>query len=212
MSDTIKERGIMFSADMVRALLDGRKTQTRRIVKGVFKSEVYKLYGSGLEAIDCIKDWDGGPSRLDFAPDDWEICPYGKPGDRLWVRETFNKSPDGIIYRATQEEAGSLEPGDSVQWTSPIFMPHWASRITLEITHVRVQRVQEISEDDAEAEGVGCAEGYRNRLLYYGLWDSINGKRPGCAWMDNPWVWAISFVPSLPREMTGGRKGWQCVV
>lgn len=178
-----KERPILMSGAMVRALLDGRKTQTRRIVKNVVDS--------------CINDVDGLPSRLDIAPKNWDICPHGQPGNRLWVRETWRIgawNEDGgeiaVDYLADNhsrrewlqvpeaddfekywlqscdecnwagvktDEAGKYhwEPGQSPCRTRPsIFMPRWASRILLEIVSVRVERLQDISCADAKAEGI----------------------------------------------------------
>jgi hypothetical protein len=203
----VRERGILFSAPMAKALLDGRKTQTRRVVRGVFKAP------PPIDA-DCIKDWDGGPSRLDLAPRDWEICPHGVPGDRLWVRETAWFPPPITIHMA-REGADTwpkvIHGDDEADWCrehgwshrSSRSMPRWASRITLEITEVRVERLQSIDTTDAFAEGVGdffrgvYFPGYLEwtaaRANFRRHWDSINGKRPGCSWADNPWVWCVSF-------------------
>ena len=139
---------ILFSGEMVRAILDGRKTQTRRVIKpqpsaGVRRS-VFVL--SGLE--------DGHGREL--------RCPYGRPGDTLWVRETFGvitqplTGEKSAIYKATHKpEFPNEQLGfDGSKWRPSIFMPKWASRITLKVTAVRVERVQEISNDDAHAEGI----------------------------------------------------------
>jgi hypothetical protein len=198
-----KERPILFSAPMVRAILDGRQTQTRRIVKpqphaGVRKSP---FVASGLE------DGHGRGLR----------CPFGAPGDRLWCRETFSYTHnDAQGFSDTGEvwywADGNPQDGD---WSKPrpsIHMPRWASRITLEITDVRVQRLQEISEEDAVAEGVFRPTGERTPIgqvvethnggsLIYAvrgqacecfrdLWQSIHG--PG-SWEASPWVWALTF-------------------
>ena len=160
----MKERPIIFSGPSVRAILDGRKTQTRRIVKAP----------KGMSA-----EFAG----VDFA------CPYGCPGDRLWVRETHSFYDRECRKPYYQADIDDWEPGG---WRSPIFMPRWASRITLEITDVRVQRVQEITEAEAKAEGVHCAVNGSNRLAFATLWDSVNAKR-GFSWADNLWVWAITF-------------------
>lgn len=218
------ERPILFSGPMVRAILDGRKTQTRRAIK---------------------------PWPVDELPDvPVHLCPYGKPGDRLWVRETFciescrecgyypPAFDDGRPiehhldddygawwrqphYRATDPcpelEIGTGDPG--VIWHPSIHMPRWASRITLEITDVRVERLHDISEEDAAAEGVkpfvvtqedvdvaqDCEEefvakcaaalgpgAFTHKFEFMFLWDSINEKR-GYGWNKNPWVWVISF-------------------
>jgi len=211
----MKERPILFSAPMVRALLAGTKTQTRRIIKD-----------QGLVEFD--EDGDGElihhhsprcPGYCDYACD--HRCPYGSPGDRLWVRETwycdhrdclsgpYVKPPTGEIdlyYRADGEartQFEQLDPPDANIWKPSIHMPRWASRITLEITDVRVQRLQEISEEDAKAEGATLDkdgfpvaqrpldDGYDCcRDWYADLWDSINGAH---SWDANPWVWALTF-------------------
>jgi hypothetical protein len=186
----MKERPILFNGEMVRAILEGRKTQTRRIVK------------------DCYLT--GGP------PEDYLLsrCPYGQPGDRLWVRETFAWPNDQVtIYRANWREDAMrrgldhIPKDDSgIRWNPSIHMPRWASRISLEITNVRVEQLNEISEEDAIAEGIdresGEYEGYfrdyrepdaitkNARLSYIGLWESINGAG---SWDANPWVWVIEF-------------------
>ena len=218
----MKERPILFSAPMVRAILDGRKTQTRRIVKPqphttttAFRDIPDTCYWYG--AIHTENDF-----GIEFHPDpahgDWKWkCPYGVPGDRLWVREAWKTaqihdhlSPCQMI-RACRDagwKSGKawapieyLADGHRENWeTFPVetgrcrnsrFMPRDYSRITLEVTDVRVQRVQEISEEDARAEGrsliMDSPSGY-----FPETWDSINAKR-GFGWASNPWAWAISF-------------------
>jgi hypothetical protein len=184
----VKERPILFSAPMVRAILDGRKTQTRRVVK--HKPDD-----------DCPYHENGVAVR----------CPYGKVGDRLWVRETWrttkeanNKTPTELNpgHRIWYDADESLQPGFGKRRPS-IFMLRWASRIDLEIVGVRVERLQEISEADAMAEGaeigavslrdkrglpIGIAADYRT--AFRDLWESINGAG---SWAANPWVWCISF-------------------
>jgi len=201
----MKERPILFSAPMVRAILEGRKTQTRRLAKHL---PAYKKIRPGARYEAIVSG-----------------CPYGAPGDRLWVRETHaqfavgNRSgtaPQCVAFRATCDEGGSFDyvnNGDEImslkvtKWTPAIHMPRWASRITLEVTEVRVQRLQEITGEDAAAEGIsvarcGCEVCSRSSAMcpadasvhveeYAHLWDSINSKR--AAWSSNPWVWAISF-------------------
>lgn len=178
------ERPILFSAPMVRAILEGRKTQTRRAVKRIINTELG----------DCIKDVDGLPSLLDIAPQNWEVCPYGQVSDRLWVRETHLPKASGTIYRAdfSEFEAAGLG-GMYGGWKPSIFCKREHSRILLEITGVRVERLQDISEEDAIAEGVGgnvtispCFSIGR----YRDLWETINA--PG-SWDVNPWVWMIEF-------------------
>lgn len=223
----MKERPILFSTDMVKAILDGKKSQTRRVIKPTqSEPKVPPLYmepwviGGEQET-----DKDGLPCWVGTHPDyptgqKWFSCPYGLVGDRLWVKETWQAyTPDGLAYSALSKEqkqevelfnwaivdkATSPElkrEGDP--WIPSIFMPRWASRITLEITDVRVQRIQDISEYDAEQEGVKvshyyCDEGEfpAHRCDPIGkfreLWDSINAKR-GYRWEQNPWVWVIEF-------------------
>ncbi len=173
-----KERPILFSAPMVRAILDGSKTQTRRIFKGTTEHK--------------------GPYNLDYMEahrqaSGWgRICPYGAPGDRLWVRETWAPWSDGlgcadesswVLYRA---DTTRPEPN---RWRAPMAMPREASRILLEITDVRVQRLQYISDDDARAEGYDRSHAFP-REWFALLWESINGDG---SWNANPWVWAITF-------------------
>lgn len=181
MSDAT-ERPILFRGPMVRAILQGRKTQTRRVVKN----------------LDLIEDWDmldGRTVDVGFSDEygDWhktaDACPYGQPGDRLWVRECFGLHY-GYVYRATNKTA------PSGGWKPSIHMPRAASRITLEIVSVRVEMVQEITDEDALAEGVtlrGCTRFEGEPVLEYKyLWDSINSKR-GYGWVCNPLVWVIEF-------------------
>jgi len=194
------ERPILFSGEMVRAILDGRKTQTRRVVKlphnnplGAWEPTV--VGGKGV----C---YDKAMTRP--APEEAAIwhtrtgdclgCPYGQPGDRLWVRETFVGAGNlGVLYAADCPRG--TESGVEGGWRPSIFMPRWASRLTLEITEVRVQRVQEISRGDAMEEGcpfANMADGPDPRDWFRDLWDSLNAKR-GHGWDTNPWVWAITF-------------------
>ncbi|TXH90322.1 MAG: hypothetical protein E6Q78_05105 [Rhodoferax sp.] len=179
----MKEHPILFSAPMVRAILAGTKTQTRRVVKPT-------------------PEWIGKSGVLSFngrvgLPH--AICPYGQPGDRLWVREAWNgygPFKDGMhyYYRATDQNP------DSTKWKPSIHMPRAASRITLEITGVRVERLQDISEADAKAEGYKEFPGSVNQMdpvtWYQALWEQING--PG-AWDANPWVWVVKF-----KRLEGG--------
>lgn len=203
----MKERPILFSGEMVCAILDWRKTQTRRVVKasklctasGFFSANgwsVFKHPRKGWFAVsvpDANKDeWYGkATSKEGFA------CPYGVPGDRLWVRETFyehafetkiSKPVFTGFYRAT-------EPYRNVPWRPSIHMPRWASRINLEITNVRVERLQDISEADAMAEGT------QGKHSFAALWDTINVKR--ASWASNPWVWVIEFAPASDGETKG---------
>lgn len=199
-----KEHPIPFSDEMVRAVLDGRKTQTRRPVK---PQPAGNFYLSGDTIIDAPKG-ELMATRI--------RCPFGGPGDRLWVRETWgltaaeNWGPFEI-YDVLQGEAALLRRDlkmavhyqatdvyPNMDWRRSSHMPRWASRINLEVTTVRVERVQDISDEDARAEG--C------KPIYYGsaisavepfaeLWDSIYAKK-GCGWNRNPWVW-VGEWPAL---------------
>ena len=216
----MKERPIIMGAESVRAILEGHKTQSRRVINPQPK-------------------FIGAPN-VPFKTDDTNSkgiinCPYGRVGDRLWVRETWkpgawrNDGRVAIDYMASPElthtpwaymgeqasrfihkwlaeveksglvpnEQGRYEwePGKSpLKWKSPMFMPRWASRITLEITDVRVERLQDITEEDARAEGTTSPLRYVGALRhkYKHLWDKLNAKR-GYPWESNPWVWVVSF-------------------
>ena len=215
--ETMTERPIIFSADSVRKILAGTKTQTRRPVKNL---RWVADPAPGVEPYWFFPDHPrsehsgGGP----ITSKHWTMCPYGFPGEsRLWVRETFMfaKGADvresyigtdmepllgpkpWYVYRSTEPDSG----GGVFKWRPSIFMPHHASRLTLEITDIRVERLQDISEEDAKAEGAGVIPStmyadepldehpYRNGFM--ALWDSINGK--SYSWSDNPWVWVIAF-------------------
>jgi len=202
-----RERPILFSGEMVRAILDGRKTMTRRVVKPqpypAGLSGVYAdLYHRGPEWAFWL------PDRRMTEPRTWP-CPFGQPGDKLWVRETWAMRKDtepgsehAKHYLHFKADGGGWSPSDEMnwhnweQWRSPIFMPRWASRITLEITAVRVERVQDISEGDAKAEGLqdwyGAEPAVTNRGRFHAFWDSLNAKR-GYEWDANPWAWVITF-------------------
>ncbi|MHB0973915.1 MAG: ASCH domain-containing protein [Thiobacillus sp.] len=183
----MKERPMLMSAPMVRAILAGTKTQTRRVVKpqpgGLLKLALH-LARRGLPIWFC-DGWDG-------------TCPYGQPGDQLWVRETFAPMTTGYAYLADPVWRDS----PSGRWHPSIHMPRVASRITLEIVSVRVERLQDISESDALAEGVSPDMGLcwqsgddTPRGMYGELWESING--PG-SWDANPWVWVVEFKRVTP--------------
>jgi hypothetical protein len=175
----MKERPILFSGPMVRAILDGSKTQTRRTFKGTteHKGPYNPAY---MEAHQQASGWGS-------------ICPYGIPGDRLWVRETFAQDvagcPGGISYRADHFDPKGDGPAHPMKWRPSIFMPRISSRILLEITDVRVQRLQEISDEDARAEGYDRSHAFP-REWFALLWERINGTG---SWDANPWVWAITF-------------------
>jgi len=183
---------------MVRAILDGRKTMTRRPVKQ--QPEAVSRVGRPF--------WWVGGFRLDANARNPLRCPYGVVGDQLWVRETWQYEregtgcPDdnGFLYRAT--DPGWDDNGTGLRWRSPIHMPRRASRITLEVTDVRVERVQDISDADAIAEGVNpqdwpvsnipAAMREPHGYAFAQLWDFINAKR-GYSWESNPWVWVVCF-------------------
>lgn len=192
------ERPILFNADMVRAILEGRKTQTRRVLK------------PGIRFAGCVAKWQVSSSG------GMDLHISGTPCDRFWVRETWGlhstepaDGPEGaeVYYRATQGDLHSLR---YQLWRPSIFMPRWASRISLKLTQVRVVRLQDISEEDAKAEGIGLVLADSmpeigrimidkdRRAAFAHLWDSINGKRPGCSWKDNPWLWAVDFERATP--------------
>jgi hypothetical protein len=198
---------IMFSAPTIQALLDGRKTQTRRVLKpqpfpaGYYEGEVHcsnvpagaRFTATAIGGAAITTDFIEYPIRV---------------GDVLWVREAWVKHASGIDYRAGFHTASITQAGP---WRSPIHMPRWASRLTLVVTDVRVQRLQEISEDDAIEEGIDfdsdyanlCANiedaGYANDLpkgsaviaIYRRLWETINGRG---TWDTNPWVAAYTFT------------------
>lgn len=195
----MKERPILFSGPMVRAILDGRKTQTRRVVKNAWQ---------------CLP-----LENVAYQRDAIAKCPYGVPGDRLWVRETWWTYPHVISNRLLRDGADTWpkvngEPiayaadGDADIWSHldwvkkpSIHMPRWASRITLEVVGVRVERVQDISEEDAKAEGLDFMEPNRfaspgsNEWMTFDaafecLWDTVNGDG---AWDRNDWVWVVEF-------------------
>ena len=200
----MKERPILFSGEMVRAILEGRKTQTRRVVKPTQSTP--KVAPLRMEPWIIDGEWqeddNGAPCWSGFHPDypgeaKWFSCPYGQPGDRLWVRETWAQHFGELRYRADEAPDGYYHGAKG--WKSSIFMPRAISRITLEITDVRVERVQEISEPDAEAEGITPEFPARaqdisgsDQRAFANLWDSINAKR-GYGWDANPWVWVVSF-------------------
>ncbi len=187
MKGEVKERGMIFNDEMVRAILGGNKTQTRRIVEE-------KFYGRAVVAELLAKH-----------------CPYGQPGDRIWVRETYRvhgKATDvaTLVYRASVRNSWTEQthrvPVEvcnkpvSEKWTPSIHMPRWASRILLEITDVRVERLRDMSEADAKAEGASPAM-YKitppeavYRVGFGDIWRSIYGQDN---WLSNPWVWVIEF-------------------
>ncbi len=209
-------RPIIFTGESVRAILAASKTQTRRPVhERLYVETDDRIYNQSDEAF--------GDALLR-----WGRCPYGKPGDVLWVRETFaiERSIEGLEqtrpfndgrpasvvsvdgdswweqphYAATDPKPELVGENDRLLgWRSPIFMPRWASRLTLRVTDVRVQRLQEITEEDARAEGVephidhpiGDVPPSGHARAFERAWDAINGRR--APWASSPWVWAITF-------------------
>lgn len=213
----MKELPILFKGPMVRALIAGTKTQTRRIVVPQPTKEAFGFHWRGGKQLvkagygaDYIHTDEQSAIRI------IEKFSRYKVGDRLWVKETFCKSPDGIIYRATESDAGSNQPDDYCIWKPSIFMPRSLSRITLEVTAVRVERLQDITEEDAIAEGIeqqpdmlgegsvywkhytrgaiagGAIYDFTDpRSSYATLWDSINGKT--YPWDSSPFVFVYGL-------------------
>jgi hypothetical protein len=219
-----RERPILFSGPMVRAILDGTKTQTRRVITNLNPTFV-AANPTAAHVQNAVP------------------CPYGAPGDRLWVRETWGsvqmheigqhfyggpRIPDRTqaVYRAGKQMGIPVDGTSPLQfrtewrddltperWRSSIHMPRWASRLTLVIESVRVQRVQEITEDDARAEGVECQcdtgqSEYDGCALstvdhYANLWDSLNASR-GYSWGSDCWVWALTFSVSASNAAPPG--------
>jgi len=196
----MKERPIIFNGDMVRAILSGRKSQTRRVIANVGADNCIPLQKQ-------TKTKDGIYTYVMDAPM-YGLCPFGQVGDRLWVRETFAghyldddqiqdikdgrcKAKDLCEYRSDYGDDADCADG----WTPSIHMPRWASRILLEITAVRVERLNDISESDARAEGYPVERevdgGAHDPWLWFrDLWDGIY---PDNSFKVNPWVWVIEF-------------------
>lgn len=196
----MKERPILFSGPMVRAILAGKKTQTRRVAKPRFDGGVpCEHWEPSLDRTAMCRHCCHGSEGLG--------CPYGEVGDRLWVKETFYDCRGDTVnklaeYRADWKDEDENWYDRGFKWKPSIFMPRKLSRITLEITGVRVERLQDISEADAMAEGIAePIDGvYFNYLSnkpspsavhsYWTLWESINLAG---SWQQNPWVWVIEF-------------------
>lgn len=197
----MKERPILFSSAMIRAILEGRKTQTRRVGRYQMPEATelrVESIGHATKGTIYQATYRAFPNRGTAR---WAICefPYGVIGDQLWVRETFTlcESTRSDGHRAPLYWATSVV-ADEIKWKPAIFMPRWASRITLEITSVRAERVQEISEGDAIEEGITWDQDHDYVGEYRKLWDSINAKR-GFGWDVNPWVWVIDFQRTEAR-------------
>ncbi|EKN4009771.1 hypothetical protein NUF65_001424 [Yersinia enterocolitica] len=199
----MNEKPILFNSEMVNAILSGRKTQTRRIMKvqpaecshthwPEYPNPEWKLYDRGWNCAVC-----GNGVSLTERDVTGIICPLGKPGDQLWVREAFAAglcTESTLAYRATHKTEDLEEGwGETIKWTPSIHMPRWASRINLLITGVRVERLQDISDADASAEGCKISSMQSGDCLsdmFARLWKSIYGDE---SWQANPWVWVIEF-------------------
>ncbi|HCL4864176.1 TPA: hypothetical protein N2E68_004328 [Salmonella enterica] len=201
----VKERGMIFNGEMVRAILDGRKTQTRRIMKNQPAGD-YPETPALIRNVGTGFQWHGlyGESSI-------FNCPLGSIGERIWVRETFrvhSRATDvaTLVYRASVRNSWTEQthrvpvavcnkPATPEKWTPSIHMPRWASRILLEITDVRVERLRDLSEEDAKSEGIipsagGVLPGWEYRINFRDLWMDIYGTDN---WEANPWVWVIEF-------------------
>lgn len=220
----MKEREMIFNGEMTRAILDGRKTQTRRPIK--WKQTRFTEIGEREDGSKWLWSEDA-----EHACDFWHPCPFGSVGDRIWVRETFSghylddaqiqdikdgrdKATDLCEYRADYPDGYQASDG----WTPSIHMPRWASRILLEITDVRVERLNSISQEDAQAEGLELT-GWRPTYSdpdsggevmtpydnFAELWSSIYGDE---SWQANPWVWVIEFkrVEDERRNHRSGQR------
>ncbi len=202
----MKERPILFNTEMVPAILDGRKTQTRRVVKPQPPMGFRAWHG----LINGYQAWTTHDTQGEKGFNYEAKCPYGEPGDSLWVREKFTLecpykhtdgcgNPDHVIYWASERDV--VRESITSRWRPSIHMPRWASRITLEVTGVRVEPVQSITPQDIEAEGtsqvwkeaVYINEHKQQRLRdFRHLWNTINANH-GFSWEVNPWVWIIEF-------------------
>ncbi len=189
------EHPIIFSTPMVKAILEGRKTMTRRVIKPQAHHYVGDALGQPV-IYPCDKNGNAEPKEINF--------PYGTIGDRLWVRENFVQNKfNGFDYRA------SYLGSQKIRWKPSIHMPRTAARIFLEVTDIRVKRVQDINDEDCLKEGIYydellrgycigegfdkcCFHGSNPKYTFSYLWDKINGKR-GYTWESNPFVWVIEF-------------------
>lgn len=204
---TVRERPILFTMEMVQAILDGKKFQTRRLIKPKNPPDGHWMVES-VGGQHQLTHWDN-----DTAETSPIACPYGRPGERLWVKETWqhlnnqngeraellpNQNSASCFYRADESNPAALPM--SGKWRNSLFMPRWASRLSLKLTEVRAERLQDISAEDALEEGVGYQSNprYQPRAgasdpidAYRHLWEKING--PG-SWDANPWVWVLKFT------------------
>ncbi len=196
----MKERPILMNTEMVKAILEKRKTQTRRPIRWP------KIFWVADTAPDTKPYWrfEEASGSGPFIPSDWiGYSPYGQPGGKLWVRETwgiYSGGTDGdlipgtipgssLVYRAT-DDMGELKG-----WKPSLFMPRWASRITLETVHVKVERLQDITGEDCIKEGMDgkLRQDYGLRYAFGSGWNSLYTKKPEYQWEQNPWVWVIEF-------------------
>ena len=200
----MKERPILFSGEMVRAILEGRKTQTRRVVKNLAEATMNMLKKCSSVKIKGAKTiLDFGHKSLELNSEIFFKCPYGKVGDRLWVRESFCTAPvieeDDAPYLYMADMDGLCL--ENIRWKPSIHMPREASRILLEITDIRVERLNDISEEDAVKEGLDSSHssfscsGLFAKQKFQKLWESINGAG---SWEKNPWVWVVEFKVVKP--------------
>jgi hypothetical protein len=234
-----KERPILFKSEMVRAILGGAKTQTRRICKNEVYSNGFHFDGRDIV---CHNDYlppsamlmdyrEGGATYTTSDLEGWDFCcPYGQPGDRLYVRETWAQpaalDPGPTVYRADYPACvprgfTNLPPVDAITWKPSIHMRRALSRIMLEIVSVRVERLNDTSEADAREEGATYHEpanhlshgGWSHdghyvhdtaQASYVRLWESING--PG-SWAANPWVWVVEFAPMRQEQASMFTEG-----
>ena len=226
------ERPILFNGEMMRAILEGRKTQTRRIMKVQPPNDgedylVYRIFVGDRRDVGKYR-WFHRKCLAARVNTPCFSLPW-ENGDRLWVKETWCGGPASTYYRADGEtinmpllngETFDFCRADGLRWKPSIFMPRWASRITLEVADIRVERLQDITEEGAKREGVpdeypipsvycprcaglgsrslktietGCPNCDTAKKRFKNLWDSINSRKPGRAWDDNPWVWVIEF-------------------
>lgn len=172
----MKHHPILFSTPMVQAILEGRKTQTRRLLKIIPR-------------LSANINWTGEHLSKD-KESRFFYCPYGKPGDVLWVRETWAPAINEICYKADYTDEVLKEKRNKGLWKPSIHMPKSAARLWLEITDVRVEKVGDISHSDCITEGIIEKPGYNLPFSFRNLWISINGQ---ASWDSNPWVWVISF-------------------
>ena len=200
----MKERPILFSHSMVRAILEGKKSQTRRAIKlpaapmRLGEWEPTTVGGEGCFTFGKNREKISVPEQTAI----WHtrngktlVCPYGEVGNRLWVRETFKPISGGYAFKA-DNHVNWCKSVRETKWRPSIHMPRRASRIDLEITGVRIERLGDISRDDAIAEGAPRPDAaYSMRDSYRMLWEAINGKG---SWDLNPWVWVIEFTRVKP--------------